>query len=569
MGDLGIADVWAVNDGEKVKRDDLANPNRAQNSVWDGQKVSLFGARNEILGFQVIVQAGPNGAKEVDVRLEELVHRESGTRLVFRPETDDPTDTRDRQIERFTQHYLHIAKPSPPGWFYNRDAAPPDPTGWIPDPLVPCNAKRGQGGAPFDIGPNQNQGVWFDIAIPKENMPAGIYEGTIRISEGGQVAKEIPVSLRVFDFVLPDETHFDAMIYFDEAQVATRHGTPDRALVARYHRFAHRHRVEFTHTYRPNTGQEQCDRITGEAFTPGRGYVGPGEGVGYSILPASFYGMGPEWSEDRAHATADAFMTWLNGIKPNAITFLYITDEPPPDRLPWIRSIGQLHHANPGPGRNLPMFITHAPHPELEGAIDIWCTVTNQYDIARAKAEKAKGRRWWVYNGHRPAAGTGLTEAPAVDLRVTPWACWKYGVELWFYWFANHWRHNSQAPRGEQNVWVDPVTFGHDGEYNGDGVLIYAGQDAVFPDQDRGIAGPIASIRLKNIRRGIQDYEYLWLAEQNELQAEARVVADACVPAAFSEAKGDVAWSQRGSDWDAQRLKLAEQLEQRLNAVKP
>ncbi len=37
-----VADVWAVNDGEKIPRDDPANPNRGGNSVWDGRSISLF-----------------------------------------------------------------------------------------------------------------------------------------------------------------------------------------------------------------------------------------------------------------------------------------------------------------------------------------------------------------------------------------------------------------------------------------------------------------------------------------------------------------------------------------------
>jgi hypothetical protein len=374
--------------------------------------------------------------------------------------------------------------------------------------------------------------------------------------------REIPVALRVFDFALPDENHLSAMVFFDEAAVRSRHGSGDADLVARYHRLAHRHRVEFTRAYGPDAFPVDLDLLSGAAFTPARGYEGPGEGIGYAIVPASFYGIGDAWQGERAWETADAFLAWLERARPDATTFLYVTDEPPPARFPFIRSIGDKHHANPGPGKRLPMFLTHAPHPDLEGAIDIWCTVTNQYDPALARAQQALGRRWWVYNGYRPAAGTQLTDAPAVDCRVTPWACWKYGVELWFYWFANQWRHNSQNPeRGEQNVWADPVTFLHDGAYNGDGVLVYPGQDAVYPQEDRGVDGPIASIRLKNVRRGLQDVEYLWLARRHGLEAEARAAADACVPAAFAETEGDVSWSVRGSDWDAARLRLAEQIE--------
>jgi len=556
----GIANVWAVNDGEKVKRDDLANPEREKNSVWDGRRLAIFGARNEVVAFQLILQAGAGGAKDVDVMLSELVRKPGGERLAWKSETPDPTDTRDRQIERFTEHYLNIEKPSPPGWFYNYDARPKGMGGWTPDALVPASAKQGKGGMPFHIAANLNQGVWFDVYVPGKT-PAGTYSGNVVVSEGGKTVKEIPVTLTVFDFVLPDENHFHAMIYFEEDQVAARHGKDSAALVDSYHRLAHRHRVEFTNRYGPDSSQSAVERLSGVAFKPERGYVGPGEGVGYTIVPASFYGIGQNWQQDQAWATADAFMTWLTKVKPDAVTFLYIVDEPPRERLPWIKQVGDKHHANPGPGKKLPMYVTTQPRPELEGAIDVWCTVTNHYNVRRAAEEKAKGRRWWVYNGHRPYAGTQLNDAPAVDCRVTPWACWKYGVELWFYWHADHWRHNSQAPRGNQNVWADPVTFGHSGNFNGDGVLIYPGQDVLFAEEDRGVPGPVASIRLKNIRRGMQDYEYLWLASQSGLGKEARAIADVCVPAAFSDANGRASWSVKGSDWDAARLKLGKLIE--------
>src|SRR5882724_12555252 len=67
-----ISTIWAVNDGEKVERDDLNNPNRKQNSAWDGRKIKIFGARNEIIAFQVIVGAGTDGIRQLSARLPSL-----------------------------------------------------------------------------------------------------------------------------------------------------------------------------------------------------------------------------------------------------------------------------------------------------------------------------------------------------------------------------------------------------------------------------------------------------------------------------------------------------------------
>ena len=64
----GVRRVWAVNDGEKVERDARNHPASAHNSVWDGRLVHVFGARNEVVAFQVIVV--PHQADAVDDGLD-------------------------------------------------------------------------------------------------------------------------------------------------------------------------------------------------------------------------------------------------------------------------------------------------------------------------------------------------------------------------------------------------------------------------------------------------------------------------------------------------------------------
>jgi hypothetical protein len=49
-------------------------------------------------------------------------------------------------------------------------------------------------------------------------------------------------------------------------------------------------------------------------------------------------------------------------------------------------------------------------------------------------------------------------------------------------------------------VWINPVTY--ENQYNMEGSLLYPGADA-------GVQGFITSIRLKQIREGLEDYEYL------------------------------------------------------------
>ena len=62
---VGVAQVWGIHDGDKIARDDLTYPGKSQNEAWDGTTVKVFAARNEVIAFQLIVQAGAHGAKGV------------------------------------------------------------------------------------------------------------------------------------------------------------------------------------------------------------------------------------------------------------------------------------------------------------------------------------------------------------------------------------------------------------------------------------------------------------------------------------------------------------------------
>src|SRR3954451_9084707 len=71
--DAGVRRIWAVNDGEKIDRDAKNHPASSRNSVWDGRMVRLFGGRNEVVAFQVIVEADARGVNELTVRLPALI----------------------------------------------------------------------------------------------------------------------------------------------------------------------------------------------------------------------------------------------------------------------------------------------------------------------------------------------------------------------------------------------------------------------------------------------------------------------------------------------------------------
>jgi len=573
----GVAAVWAVSDGEKVERDDRAHPLRAKNAIWDGRVVRLAAARNEIVAFQVIVEADAAGLRALSASLPGLRRRGGTEAIAYAPPAADPTLSAGRPIQLFSVHYMNVTAESHADWAWKpgSPAAPRDTTGWKPVQLVPENARAGRGGFPLAVGGGLGQALWIEIYVGRE-LPAGVYEGTLTITTDGK-ATAVPVELRVFGFALPDESSLPVMVYYEPDQPELYQG---RNLDPAFHRFAHRHRVELVHAYDEARVEAQRGRFDGSDFTAKAGYQGPGEGTGNTIVPASFYGPGPAYQE-RASAwqRSDAWMAFLGRSFPKALTFLYLPDEPYPPQYPEVKRLAENVRSNPGPGAKLPLFLTKRIIPEFQGLVDVWSIPPQAFDIEAAAAERAQGRRVSFYNGGRPQGPTPVIDAPATEARVVAWAAFKHDVDLYFFWHGVHWRHNSQK-QGErkQDVWANPITFDNRGQprkpiedqgwINGDGVLLYPGEEKIHPEQDRGIAGPIGSVQLANLRRGLQDHQYLTLARKLGLGPQVDAALTQVVPRVFSEAGETVGFAETGETFEAARLTLAAAIEKRVAEVR-
>jgi hypothetical protein len=96
----------------------------------------------------------------------------------------------------------------------------------------------------------------------------------------------------------------------------------------------------------------------------------------------------------------------------------------------------------------------------------------------------------------------------------------------------------------------------HNGDVqNGEGFLIYRGETM-------GLEEPVASIRLKLLRRGSQDYEYFWLlAHKKGGRAVADEVANSVIhePLGTNGAWGSPAmWSHNAEEWERARFKMGD-----------
>jgi hypothetical protein len=158
--------------------------------------------------------------------------------------------------------------------------------------------------------------------------------------------------------------------------------------------------------------------------------------------------------------------------------------------------------------RKIPIYMsTWWYRPEWEGYIDIWGLGFNgegdygHYVTSEDMQQitRSGGRIWYTTDGNF------CTETPYLAVeRLLPWFGYKYGAEAYEFWGVNWLTYNpykygwhsyifeSQAP-GEESWKRYP---------NGDGFIIYPGKPI-------GEDGLIGSIRLKQVREGAEDYEYL------------------------------------------------------------
>lgn len=584
-----IVNVWAVGDGEKIFKYDTDHPAEQRNSIWDGQRIWLRGLYNEVLGVQIIVEVDSTGASGLEISMAPPVHKNTGA--VFGGSGAIKYGDQG-YLEFFSQHYLLVRNPTQPNWFYgSAKSAPPKMVGWIPDALIPSDALEGKGGFPLTVPPTReeiyrhqniverlprraslNQGFWIDMYMPRDKqLPAGVYETEIAVWERGKAVANIPVQIELIDAFLPDENHSYVWVFNSGLGELNRYfpGLNHKELRQLIKYEAKRHRIELVGGFEAH--QSVYDEeiladykpfLDGSAYTSAYGYHGPGQGVGERLFPVGMYGnrvLGT--TREKIQEESDKWVSWFEQHAPGVIYFKYMIDEPGPAQYDFINEEAGWIKSNPGPGRKMKIQVTSGYVEDLRDAVDIW-DAYDGVELDRLEELHKEGKDYWFYNGNRPRYGSEILEGTAVDLRVNGWIKYLFDINTWFVWESTHWTHNSQGPKGrlQQRIFNEPLTFinEHLEWGNGDGVLFYPGMMPHQPEENRGINRFMPSIKLKNIRRGQQDYELLWLAEKVAGEEKVKAMARQLVVKAMDEVDMDdrVYWPQNGDAYDAIRDRL-------------
>lgn len=620
-----ISSVWA-NDGlDKVRRDERrgSTGKPVKNSVWDGSSVRLFGARNEVVSFNLVIEAGSRGASGISVEFDSLTGPGSARISSRQAKKDSLFDYRGRNIEVFHVGYLQIKGLSRLGYdpTYDERHVPvsmrlpykvsggravsngsfserPGANRYFPDIAVPIEAV-----SRFDIKGGENQSVWVDVYIPKESK-AGVYRGALKIRSAGGVLKEVPVVLEVMGFSLPDVPAARTMVYFSEEDLNDRYigrrwlnptgekkwtlWLNERVWNA-HHLMAHRHRISLVDdgTAPPEKLGRWRPVLSGSLFTSANGYDGPGEGVSSGVYSIGTYGawrrlVDPE-NKAALQGFSDRWVTWFGKNFPDVEYFLYLLDEPKHSEMPKVERWASWIKEGTGPGRSLKTMVTKnlVETERSAPSVDIAFTAWGDASVWRPAIERAEkeGKTFWAYNGTRITTGSFMIEDEGVSLRALGWNHFKHKVGRWFYWHSNQYKNTSHVSY-ENNVFRSAWTFGRKDQtlhmkygetgsnyMNGDGVLFYPGTDRRFPEDSYGLDGPIASLRLKHWRRGIQDADYLAMASKADPVATAAIVAG-MVPRSLWEVGvanpsdptyvyTDASWPTDPDAWEAARRRLA------------
>jgi hypothetical protein len=597
-GASGSMEVWAIGDSvridpirsrafeenEQLFPDGIRGNYKHSNLIWDAgaKRISIKAARNETVAFQIVIERTGDKLSNVRLALRDLTGP-NGARI---PTAD---------VDLFREWYVHVKTPSKATYTLGE--------GWYPDGLLPCLRWTGNlyphtYVMPFDlpdplnnVGDKQkSQAMWVDIYVPKSRSaaPAGKYAAPITVSSNeGQ--EQLTLELQVWDFALPEESHLKPNIHTDTEINAL----PEMEL--KYYQLIRKHRLAmYTLGYAPalkvrGTNVEidwtkydarLAKYLDGSAFTKRYGYDGPGEGVPveFLVLPFDAYPMNLYKQARGIQASGKEFKFYAPWPVP-----IPASGPTPEYRETWkntYRAV-QAHfdqHPNWNRTRLLVYFLSldeaydevarermfyhgellkESGARRLEYRVDGWypketmerlAKVLNVailglggWNAASIDEIKKQGVDPWFYTG------AALTDGDGLNCRALSWIAWKLRAGSWTLW---------ELDFNSLRAWQIAETYpGH----NGHGMLVYRGETM-------GLDEPAASIRLKGLRRGSQDYEYFWLLSQSGGKESVDAAVDGVLHGSFTGRTTLGApgmWKHDPDEWDRVRWKAGEQIETR------
>ena len=429
--------------------------------------IDLVAARGEVESFQIAIRATGNNAGSIrNIYVSDLVNENNNA-------------IAEDKITLYREHYVNVPKASPKDFNINVSQG----TGWYPDALIPFKdptTKQDLVGAELDAIPftpkaNRNQPFWVDISVPRGAAP-GRYQGTYTVeSDRGIFAGQI--SLKVWDFTLPVSPSLKSAFYFEDQ------GYPQ------LHKELLKHKM-MPKRVAPDRAREMIDHY------------------GLNVLRLPYWsGANVRTCKMDEPPSVETMRQKIAEYPKDLTLYVFSADEiekcenleqPLKRWAKVVRAAGAKHllvtipfkewqDDGTGTGRSL---------------ADIWVVKPAMYETHSQDINQAiaKGDEVWFYTGYsNPYSPKWLLDYPPIDFRIPQgFISQSMGIQGVLFWKTDLWHH--------KDPWTK-ITAAHFGNFRdrvfpGDGMLLYPGAKV-------GIDGVAPSMRMKWIRDGIEDYEYI------------------------------------------------------------
>lgn len=499
----------------------------------------LLLARGECEGIQVAV---PPPVEQVDATVEPLAN--SKGRLEHR---------------LYRVGYVPVTTPS------NSEGAP----GLWPDPLIPTEdafTGESRSALPFDSTVERPLVLYVELCAPSTLAP-GTYRGALTLTASGRPRQRVELSARVISATLPASSSLSNSFGISIYSIARGHGltapsTEASKLLRLYATALLSHRLS---AYGMGIDPPPARREGGRLLVDFGAYdqeLGPF--LDGTALPSGARFTSTEVRLPSKSASDEEVVAYLRAYADHFRTkgwpvtlFRYAKDEPRPEDFALVRRQAEQVRRVQG----VRLLVTSALQPELDGASDILCPPLNCFFPRKGLQTCSRvlpaqelhqrlgtGRKlWWYQSCNAHGCDHGPFEDPAVERAYSGWA--SYMVD------HSALRNRAMGPLAylaavEGELYFDTVYAFHQGDPwegvwafggNGDGTLFYPGT----PERIGGkSAVPVESLRLKHIRDGLEDYEWLRLVDSRGAPELAREAARSLARSGYEIATSPKPWEQ-------------------------
>ncbi|BAY24253.1 hypothetical protein NIES2100_40470 [Calothrix sp. NIES-2100] len=453
--------VWTVSSLARTKLDEKPGNNRS---------IVLYAARGEYESFQIGISSHKNNLSNVNISVSDLVSQNN--QIISKS-----------NITLYREHYIEVRNSSPT---VIASTNLPSGKGWYADALIPFvnpETQKDIKGAeldavPFNVKSGQNQVIWVDIFVPR-TAKAGEYKAVFTVtSDRTETRGEI--SLKVWDFVLPLKPSLKSAFAFKEEKY-----NKQSIIELLKHKFM---------PVLPSINMPIADE---------RELI---DKWGLTTLRLPF------WSDATSKKCSIGSPPSVDEIS-KAVSqhqrelFLYVRYAHGLDKCPNLfSSVKKWSQAFHQVGIPVMMYVT--PNPQLyddgsgkgRSAVDIWIVQPKMYKRASERVSEviAKGDQVWLDNplmldSYSPKL---LLDFDPINFRIIhSFINQSLGFTGIFYWQIDLWTKN---PWQDVEAYIDRKNR----KYPGEGILVYPGKQV-------GINSVVPSMRLKWMRDGVEDYEYI------------------------------------------------------------